>query len=59
MLFMSKKRTWEEKKERVNEITERMEKAIQDHFTTPEQMKEYLTFMSKFYDYSLGNSSLL
>ena len=36
-----------------------MDKAIEGHFTSPEQMKEYLSFMSRFYQYSPRNTSLI
>src|SRR5699024_8852060 len=49
----------EEKKERVMKITNTMDEAIESYFETPEQMKEYLSFMSKFYDYSPRNAALI
>ncbi len=36
-----------------------MNQAIDSYFETPEQMKEYLSFMSKFYQYSPRNSALI
>lgn len=54
-----KKKTWEEKREEINEVIEKMDKAIEGHFTSPEQMKEYLSFMSKFHQYSPRNTSLI
>jgi len=56
---MSEKKSWEKKKERVTEITKTMDEAIESYFETPEQMKEYLSFMSKFYDYSPRNAALI
>lgn len=55
---MSKSK-FEERKKRVAEIMGKMDKAVENHFTTPEQLKEYIAFMSKFYDYSPRNSSLI
>lgn len=57
-LIMSKNK-FEERKKRVEEITEKMDQAVKSHFTTPEQLKEYLSFMSKFYNYSPRNSALI
>ena len=47
-----KSKSWEEKKEQVNEVVKKMDEAIDNHFTSTKQMKEYLGFMSKFYGYS-------
>jgi len=54
-----KRKGWEEKREEVNQVVEEMDKAIEGHFTSPEQMKEYLSFMSRFYQYSPRNTSLI
>ena len=56
---MSKRKSWEEKKERIDKISSEMDKAIDGYFETPEQMKEYLSFMSKFYNYSPRNSAMI
>ncbi|PEI30941.1 hypothetical protein CN556_14315 [Bacillus wiedmannii] len=49
----------EEKKEAVQALTKKMEKNVEGYFRTPEDMKEYLTFMAKFYKYSPQNVSLI
>ena len=54
-----KRKSWEERREEVNQVVEKMDKAIEGHFTSPEQMKEYLSFMSKFHQYSPRNISLI
>lgn len=54
-----KSKSWEEKKEQVNEVVKKMDEAIDNHFTSTKQMKEYLGFMSKFYGYSPRNASLI
>lgn len=54
-----KKKTFEEKKKEVEQITEKMDSQIESYYETPEQMKEYLSFMSKFYNYSPNNIALI
>ncbi|MDM5436273.1 ArdC-like ssDNA-binding domain-containing protein [Bacillus hominis] len=49
----------EEKKEAVQSLTKKMEKSVEGYFRTPGDMKEYLTFMAKFYHYSPSNISLI
>ncbi|WOA60905.1 LPD25 domain-containing protein [Bacillus mycoides] len=49
----------EEKKEAVQALTKKMEKSIEGYFRTPGDLKEYLTFMAKFYHYSSSNISLI
>ncbi|MCU5108983.1 ArdC-like ssDNA-binding domain-containing protein [Bacillus cereus] len=49
----------EEKKEAVQALTKKMEKSVESYFRTPEDLKEYLTFMAKFYHYSPSNISLI
>ncbi|MEK4620501.1 LPD25 domain-containing protein [Bacillus sp. FSL K6-0273] len=49
----------EEKKEAVQALTKKMEKSVEGYFRTPEDLKEYLTFMAKFYHYSPSNISLI
>lgn len=50
---------WEEKKQRINDLTATMEKQIQNHFQSADQLKEYLDFMGKFHEYSVNNSLLI
>lgn len=49
----------EEKKEAVQALTKKMEKSVEVYFRTPGDLKEYLTFMAKFYHYSPSNISLI
>ncbi|MCX2829871.1 LtrC, partial [Bacillus sp. DHT2] len=52
---MSKKRSpvsFEEKKQKVVALTKKMEKSIEGYFRSPEDLKEHLLFMAKFYRYS-------
>ncbi|PFA60029.1 LPD25 domain-containing protein [Bacillus sp. AFS015896] len=49
----------EEKKEAVQALTKKMEKSVEGYFRTPGDLKEYLTFMAKFYQYSPSNISLI
>lgn len=53
------KKTDEEKKEEIKELVSKIEKGVEQYTETPEQLKEYLEFMSKFYNYSLGNTLLV
>ncbi|MBJ8055066.1 ImmA/IrrE family metallo-endopeptidase [Bacillus cereus] len=59
---MSKKRSpvsFEEKKQKVEALTKKMEKSIEGYFRSPGDLKEYLSFMAKFYRYSPSNISLI
>lgn len=49
----------EEKKEAVQALTKKMEKSVEGYFRTPGDLKEYLTFMAKFYHYSPTNILLI
>lgn len=49
----------EEKKDAVQALTKKMEKSVEGYFRTPGDLKEYLTFMAKFYHYSPSNISLI
>ncbi|WP_234804664.1 LPD25 domain-containing protein, partial [Bacillus mycoides] len=48
-----------EKKEAVQALTKKMEKSIEGYFRTPGDLKDYLSFMAKFYHYSPSNISLI
>ena len=54
-----KKKTYEEKKEEVQELINKMERSVESYYQSPEDMREYLLFMSRFHQYSLGNVSLI
>ncbi|MDR4918885.1 ArdC-like ssDNA-binding domain-containing protein [Bacillus pseudomycoides] len=59
---MSKKRSpvsFEEKKQKVVALTKKMEKSIEGYFRSPEDLKEHLLFMAKFYRYSPSNIALI
>ncbi|EJR50969.1 hypothetical protein IIO_06350 [Bacillus cereus VD115] len=49
----------EQKKEEVQALTKGMEKSIEGYFRTTGDLKEYLSFMAKFYHYSPSNISLI
>lgn len=49
----------EQKQEEIQTLTKDMEKRVESYYTTPDQLKEYLSFMAKFYKYSTQNISLI
>ncbi|MFL0366124.1 LPD25 domain-containing protein [Pseudobacillus sp. 179-B 2D1 NHS] len=59
MAKVYKKKTWEEKKQEIQDLTSEMEKKIPSYFKSPESIKEYLSFMAKFHQYSTNNSMLI
>src|SRR5699024_7364316 len=54
-----KRKTYEQKRKEVKELTETMNESITSYFETPEQMAEHMKFMIKFYHYSLRNKVLI
>ena len=54
-----KRKSNEEKEKEVNDLIEKANVGIENSFTTPENLKELLNYMSKFYNYSLRNVSLI
>jgi len=56
---MVKRKTLEQKKEEVKELTTKMNDAIDYYFESPEQMNELMAFMLKFYHYSPKNAALI
>ncbi len=54
-----KRKLKEEKEKEVDELIEKANVGIEKSFTTPESLKEFLNYMSKFYNYSLRNTSLI
>lgn len=54
-----KRKSQEEKEKEVNELIEKANIGIENSFTTPKSLKEFLNYMSKFYNYSLRNASLI
>lgn len=54
-----RRKSVEEKKEEVKRYTEQMEKDVENYFHSPENLKDYLSFMARFYHYTPSNSSLI
>ena len=54
-----KKKTDEERKKEVDLLIEKADKKIEELFTSNEDLREYLDFMGKFYNYSYRNSILI
>ncbi|MGE6202976.1 ImmA/IrrE family metallo-endopeptidase [Guptibacillus hwajinpoensis] len=64
MVMAKSKRSYQKKspelvKEEIEKLTAGMEERISNHFHSPEQLKEYLDFMGKFYRYSPRNTALI
>ncbi|MFK3957912.1 ImmA/IrrE family metallo-endopeptidase [Guptibacillus hwajinpoensis] len=53
------KKSPEQVKEEIEKLTSVMEERISNHFHSPEQLKDYLDFMGKFYRYSPRNTALI
>jgi len=53
------KKTREEKESEVKTLIKDTEKKVNEYFESPESIKEYLSFMAKFYNYSVNNSILI
>lgn len=49
----------EDRRKEVEELTKGMEKKMEQHFHSAEELKDYLSFMSKFYQYSMSNTALI
>lgn len=49
----------EDKEREVNELLEKANEGIEKCFTSPEQFKELINYMSKFYNYSFRNTFLI
>lgn len=54
-----KKKTFEEKKKEVDTLIKGAEEKLDSYFISEESIKEYLNFMSNFYNYSLHNTMLI
>lgn len=54
-----KYKTAEQRKKEIEELTDIRNKEVENYFRSPEDMKEYLSFMGKFYNYSMRNSILI
>lgn len=53
------KKSKEDKEKEVNELLEKANEGIEKCFTSPEQFKELINYMSKFYNYSFRNTFLI
>ncbi|MBE5102182.1 ImmA/IrrE family metallo-endopeptidase [Bacillus aryabhattai] len=53
------KKSTEEKRKEIEALTKDMDKRVEQHFHSPEDLKEYLSFMGKFHQYSLSNTQLI
>lgn len=53
------KKSKEDKEKEVNDLLEKASEGIEKCFTSPEQFKELISYMSKFYNYSLRNTFLI
>jgi hypothetical protein len=54
-----KKKSAETRRQEVDQLAEDRNDQVDSYFQSSDNMKEYLNFMSKFYDYSVGNSTLI
>lgn len=59
MVKVYKKKSWEEKRQEIQKLTSDMGEKITCYFQSPESIKEYLSFMAKFHQYSLNNTTLI
>lgn len=53
------KKSKEDKEKEVNDLLEKASEGIEKCFTSPERFKELISYMSKFYNYSLRNTFLI
>lgn len=53
------KKSKEDKEKEVNDLLEKANEGIEKCFTSPEQFKEVVSYMSKFYNYSFRNTFLI
>lgn len=54
-----KKKTNEEKKAEIQSLIDQMDQSVEKYFESQEDLLEYLTYMSKFYNYSPSNAALI
>lgn len=54
-----KRKSLDEKRKEVELLISNTQKRIEKIFDTPENMKEYLSFMTKFYNYFHNNIILM
>ncbi len=53
------KKSVEDKRKEVEELTKEMEQKVEQHFHSSEELKDYLSFMGRFYQYSMSNTALI
>ena len=53
------KKSVEDKRKEVEELTKGMEKKVEQHLHSADELKDYLSFMGKFYQYSMSNTALI
>lgn len=54
-----KYKSTKDKKKEIEQLTEDRNKEVEKFFQSPDQLKDYFVFMSKFYNYSARNSILI
>ncbi|NJP38991.1 ImmA/IrrE family metallo-endopeptidase [Alkalicoccus luteus] len=54
-----KRKSFAEKKQEIDQLADDRNKQVENYFRSPEDLKEYLSFMSKFHNYSVRNSTLI
>lgn len=59
MAFKGKKKTNEEKKKEIEDLTAGMTAQIESYFVSEEAMREHLAFMANFHNYSTRNMALI
>lgn len=59
VLAVFKSKSKEEKQKEVEEITKSIEEKVQTIFHSSDELMDYLRYMSKFYQYSIGNTILI
>ena len=59
MAYNYKKKTAEERKLEIDNLTDEMHVNLRNYATDPKELEAFLVFMSQFYDYSLKNQLLI
>ncbi|WHY71259.1 ImmA/IrrE family metallo-endopeptidase [Fictibacillus enclensis] len=54
-----KSKTFKEKQQEINDLTNVLHDKVNSYFETPSQLKEYLEYKSRFYQYSSRNMALI
>jgi len=53
------KKSVKDKRKEAEELTKGMEQKVEQHFHSAEELKDYLSIMGKFYQYSMSNTALI